>query len=446
MTDTLLKPSADADRKQAQRFASWLSAEGVDFESDPAAERYRFVIGLLQDAIRLKQPPQRVPVCLSPGHFPLEYAGCTFYDAMYDPLALGQALEKYHSDFDPDTFSGSFIGSGAILDLLDARLYQWPGHGVSRAHEYQFVEQEVMRAEEYDELIADPSGFHLRRFLPRVCGALKPLEKMPDLLNLRHMSSMAAGVHPFHLPEMRGMLQTLAQAGAQAERWTAAGRAVSRRITGRGFPALAGGIAEAPYDIIGDSLRGTRGISLDMKRCPDKLLAACRVYVPSQIRRAVAAADTSGNPLIFMPLHKGAHSFMSGAQFETFYWPTLRQVIIGLINQGLVPVLFAESDYDSRLEIISDLPHGKTVWWFEKVDMARAKSTVGRVACLAGNISNIMFRAGTPDDIRQCCRQLIDTAGRRGGFILSTAAGLQGARPENVKTAIDFSRSYGVYT
>jgi len=51
---------------------------------------------------------------------------------------------------------------------------------------------------------------------------------------------------------------------------------------------------------------------------------------------------------------------------------------MGLINEGFVPLLFAEGGYNSRLEVISDLPKGKTVWWFENTDMARAKQTVGK--------------------------------------------------------------------
>jgi len=53
--------------------------------------------------------------------------------------------------------------------------------------------------------------------------------------------------------------------------------------------------------------------------------------------------------------------------------------------------------------------------------------------------------AGTPDDVENYCRTLIDTAGKDGGFILSSGAGVQGSKPENVKAMIDFSKAYGVY-
>ena len=47
---------------------------------------------------------------------------------------------------------------------------------------------------------------------------------------------------------------------------------------------------------------------------------------------------------------------MSEKQFETFYWPTLKKVMMAYINEGLVPMPFAEGDYEPRLDIITDMP------------------------------------------------------------------------------------------
>jgi uroporphyrinogen-III decarboxylase len=131
---------------------------------------------------------------------------------------------------------------------------------------------------------------------------------------------------------------------------------------------------------------------------------------------------------------------MSDKQFRTFYWPTLRKVIVGLVNEGMVPLLFAEGGYASRLEIISDVPKGMTVWWFELTDMARVKETVGRVSCIAGNVSLSFLCTGTEDEVKEYCKRLIDIAGKDGGFILSTGAGMEGAKPENVRAMIDFTK------
>jgi hypothetical protein len=36
-----------------------------------------------------------------------------------------------------------------------------------------------MKADEYDMFLNDPTGFIIRRYLPRVCGALMPLAILP---------------------------------------------------------------------------------------------------------------------------------------------------------------------------------------------------------------------------------------------------------------------------
>jgi uroporphyrinogen-III decarboxylase len=163
------------------------------------------------------------------------------------------------------------------------------------------------------------------------------------------------------------------------------------------------------------------------------------------VKLGVASCKANKHIMPFIPLHKGADGFMSDDQFRSFYWPTLRKLIIGLINEGLVPQLFAEGAYNHRLEVISDTPKGKTVWWFDRSDMSKAKATVGKVSCIAGNVSLDLLCTGSPDEMRTYCKNLIEGAGKDGGFILSTGAGMQGSKAPNVMAMIESSIEYGVY-
>lgn len=148
---------------------------------------------------------------------------------------------------------------------------------------------------------------------------------------------------------------------------------------------------------------------------------------------------------MFIPLHKGADGFMSDGQFKEFYWPTLRKLILGLIDEGLVPSLFAEGGYGSRLEVIRDVPKGKTIWYFDYTDMAQAKEALGDVACIMGNVPVALIHTGTPEATTAYCRNLIATAGKSGGFILATGAGIERGRPENLRAMIESAKKYGMY-
>jgi uroporphyrinogen-III decarboxylase len=216
-------------------------------------------------------------------------------------------------------------------------------------------------------------------------------------------------------------------------------------MTASGFPNIVGGFTKAPFDVIGDTLRGTKGIMLDMYRQPDKLLEAMDRLTPLMIKMGVGSAQMFGHPLIFMPLHKAADGFLSAEQFKKFYWPTFRKVMMGLIAEGVVPMPAAEGHWDTRLEVLSDLPKGKTMWMIDQSDMTKAKKTLGKVACLFGNVPSALLGLGTPQEVKDYVKKLIDVAGKGGGFIVSNGAFFDHAKPENIHAMVDTTREYGVY-
>ena len=446
MQERFIDISAGAEQKQEEQFSIWLRGEGIPFADADIEAAYRERVTLIKDAIQLRHIPSRIPICPSAGFFPNEYAGITMYDAMYDYEALSNAWECYHRDLEPDAYNGpTTIVPGKVLDILDLKLYRWPGHGVAKEREYQFVEDEYMKAEEYQDLIDDPTGFFLTVYFPRIFGSLKPFETFPLLPPVNEIPVVPPTVMRFGTDAMQGAFQSLGQAGEEALRWRAAVGKISGRIMGRGFPDFTGGFTKAPFDVIGDSLRGTTGVMLDIFRHPDELKEACERLTPMMVKSGVAACRANNHIMPFIPLHKGADGFMSDEMFRTFYWPTLRKVIIGLINEGMVPLLFAEGTYNDRLDVISDIPKGKAVWWFDRTDMKRAKETVGQVACLAGNMPLDLLCTGTPNQVESYCKDLIEVAAPGGGFIFSSGAGMQGSKPENVKAMIASVREYGVY-
>ncbi len=438
--------SDSAEEKQDQLFETWLAGKNISF-ADPGSESlYKERATLYRDAIQMKKPPKRIPVCPSAGSFPIEYAGITWHEAMYDYAKLSFAWQKYHDDFDPDGLNAPRnIAPGKALELLGLSLYRWAGGGLRHDQEYQFVEKEYMKADEYMDLIDDPTGFFLYSFFPRVCTRLEAFGKLPLMPPIHELPVVPSGLIPFGLDEVADALGHLMQAGREVHLWLKQVNKINIRIMGQGKPSFSAGFTKAPFDVIGDSLRGTKGVLMDMFRHPEELIEACDRLVPFMVKSGAAACKAAGHVMPFIPLHKGADTFMSEKQFETFYWPSLRKVIVGLINEGVVPQLFVEGGYNRRLDIINDLPRGKVVWWFDSTDMARAKETVGQNNCIAGNVPLDILCTGTPDDVKACCRKLIDTAGKEGGFILTSGAGVQGSKPGNVKAMIEFSKEYGIY-
>ncbi len=302
-----------------------------------------------------------------------------------------------------------------------------------------------MMANEYDALIQDPSGFFNHVYLPRVFGALGGFQMLPFLPGILEMYGVALNFIPFGLPPVQETYQALFEAGAEALQWVGAMGGADGALATFGFPNILGGFTKAPFDVIGDTLRGTKGIMLDIYRQPDKLIQAMEAFVPLMIGMGVASAQQTGNPLIFIPLHKGADGFLSDEQFKKFYWPTLKAVILGLIEGGCVPLPAAEGGYSSRLNVVKDLPKGKTLWMIDLTDMAKVKETLGQNACLLGNVPSAMLNLSTPQEVRDYVKELIDAAGKDGGLIICNGSFFDHAKPENVKAMVDAAKEYGVY-
>jgi uroporphyrinogen-III decarboxylase len=395
----------------------------------------------LMDAVQLKTP-DRVPISIGLNYQPAKLAGTTTWIAYYDFPKWKQVYIEAAQYYQPDRLFVVPNQSGEVLEALDAKQIRWPGHGVSRYHTHQFVEGEYMKENEYDLLLNDTSDFLIRCYLPRVYGILAPTATLPPLNTLMMML-------PFHnlaTPEFADMLERLTKIAREAVEWQKGSFSLVHELTELGFfcrqaPIMAG----APFDNISDFLRGMRGSMLDMYRRPDKVLQTCEMLCRIQLERIEALPDAKEFTPTFMALHRGADGFMSLKQFETFYWPYLLQVINALVDKGYTPDIFFEGNYNSRLEHLAEMPKGKVIARFDKIDIRRAKEILGNKICISGNVPVSALQLGTTDDVKRVCRELIDVVGKNGGYIMGPASTLDEVKPENLKTMIDFTKEYGRY-
>jgi uroporphyrinogen-III decarboxylase len=407
---------------------------------------YKERLKRIQHAIQLRKP-DRVPLTPFFTFFTAKYAGISFREAMYDLDKLETGLEKLILDFEPDACPDTYriLSWAPVLEVLDYKQLIWPGHGLGPNRTYQFVEDEYMTAEEYDDFLFDPTGFLLTTIFPRIWGALKAFENLPPVYSA-YYTRMVPFAAAFGEPAMINAMSTLMKAGAEGRKILERATAFNKRMAERGFPPLFGSSVYAPFDYIGDFLRGTRGIMLDMYRCPDQLHDALEKVYQMMLRLGLSAPKLPGVHLVFIPLHKGLDGFMSLDQFKMFFWPTLKKLMLDLIEAGYTPCPLWEGNCDSRLETIADMPKGKTVYWFEQTDIFRAKEILGDRICLRGNVPASLLNVGTPQQVEDYCKKLIDVVGRDGGFLMDGATGIPDeAKPENVRAMVETTKSYGVY-
>jgi uroporphyrinogen-III decarboxylase len=195
-----------------------------------------------------------------------------------------------------------------------------------------------------------------------------------------------------------------------------------------------------------DTLRGMRGIMLDIMRRPEKLLAAEEKALKYQLEFAIGFSQATGLKRAFIPLHRGSDGFMSLEQFERFYWPQLKEMMVTLVDHDIMPVCFYEGVWDQRLEYLADLPKGKTAGWFQRSDIFKVKDVVGDTMCIIGGMKNSLLKNGTVEKVRARTQELCERVGEGGGFIMSMGVGeMEGSDLELVRAWADATREFGVY-
>ena len=432
------------EEKREKRYEWWLSAD-INFSSPEARKNYRERALRYVQAYRVEKP-DRVPVTLPVGNWPAYLAGTDLKTVIHDYDKLRQAWREFYDKFELDSaITPGMVLPAKVYELLEYKLYSWPGHGLPpNATSIQFVEGEYMKEDEYPLLISDPSDFWMRVYIPRVFAVFEPWKSLSPFTSI--IEAPAAWFMPYMRPDMQAATRRLIEVGNELSVWTKVVGEFGKWAQESGYPATRMTFCKAPFDTIGDTLRGTKGIVRDMFKRPEQLLEAIDVVTEFTIRQTVASANATQAVSAMFPLHKGADGFMSPKQFEKFYWPSLKKVCDALLKEGIRPELFAEGSYDSRLETVNEFPKGAVGWLFDKTDMARAKKILGSTCCISGNVPSSLMVTGEPKQVKEYCRKLIEVCAPGGGFVLTGGAHVNQGNPDNLRAMTEAAKEYGRYS
>ncbi len=401
----------------------------------------------IQDVMELRQP-DRIPIQLPMSYMLAELGGITNQEFLENPDKAQEILEKAALEFQPDTIMGTLPSDSRPFVRLGDRMTRWPGHGLPPNGQYQFVENEFMKAEDYDAFLDDVSDWAIRVYLPRAFRALEGFALLPPtgmhLFGAYNILSAASLANPAILDAFKAyyeVIKIMAENGVRSMK-------NMQRMAALGFAGgtLAGFNVEAPFDFMSDTLRGMRGIMLDIMQRPEKLLAAEEKVSRLQIKFAIESARATGLKRVMMPLHRGSDGFLSLRQFERFYWPQLKHMILTFIENGITPGVFYEGVWDQRLQYLAELPKGKTIGWFQASNIFKVKEVLGDTMCIIGGMPNSLLQGGTIEEVRAHTKMLCQVVGKGGGYVMSVGVGeMSGCKPELVKAWVEATKEFGTY-
>jgi hypothetical protein len=392
--------------------------------------RYQSRLNRYVTAMRNGQPDM-IPIRPFVAEFTGVYAGYTCQELAHDYHKAFAAARKCAADFDWDAVVGNmvYVWTG-LTQAIGLRYYGIPGIDIPAGTGFQYREppqqQAFMRSDEYDQLIEDPTGFLLNVWLPRVSSAV---QKAGEPVTQEHNLSFLKGG--------MAMMEYFGGFGTQNAQLRAESGTVS----------AISGIFKAPMDILADKLRGYLGLVEDLFERRDKVMAACEALMPHLCHVARTTADPQRLVPIGYWMHRGGVPFVSPEIFKNVYWATVKPIIEELWAAGHQTLFYAEGKWDHHLESFAELPAGSIVYHVDQGDIFKAHRVLGEKFCLSGGVSNVTLAYGSPDDVRQCCKKIIDGVARDGGYIMDASAIVQNdAKVESIRAMTDFTRDYGVYS
>jgi len=395
----------------------------------------------------------RVPMHTTGNIYAVVHAGYTMAEVIYDETMEKQkkSIEKYLLDYDPDCSTGSdhLSGEGRAMEIVAPKFIDWagrPGNKLDENSLMQFIEFPILEDGEFETFFSDRTAWKMNKSMPALAGIAEPMRNFS--MPLSHGGYMRDFVAAFSTPEMKEMIRKCWEADELFKTIGKRKMQMTREIAELGFPMLGGGWASVPFDMYSDMLRGTLLSLTDLYENEEEVTRFIEERQPimlEEIRRMNPDGKKNGK-YVYMMLHKGLDGFMSDAYYVKYYWRHLQEIIETIVSVGMVPFIFCEGRYSTRLEHLREVPKGKVIYKFEDTPMELCKKVLGDVACITGGFDNTLLTFGTPEKVRDAAKKMLDDCAPGGGFIFQTKSSLVGdVKPENVDAMFDTVREYGKY-
>ena len=208
------------------------------------------------------------------------------------------------------------------------------------------------------------------------------------------------------------------------------------------------GFTYCGLDFLFNTIRGIRGLSLDMRKDPAKVEAAIEALNELYFYPGLEALKKSAGPnpdyCFDYDITMLCHTILNPKQFERFLWPNLKAVLDVLAEKKLTVRLFFEGSSKRFWEYLKDYPKGIITMHPEQDDVFELRKELPNCAILGGMPVSLLGN-GTAKECVDHAKRLCDELGKDGGFILcqdKMVSFRNDAKSENVKAVCDFIREY----
>ncbi len=283
-----------------------------------------------------------------------------------------------------------------------------PGKDLGDNELFQFIEEPLMKVEDYDIIINKGFGKW----------------QMPFVASIQNPPFTG----PFKIFKViSGFIRSGKSAGAAEKFWGE-----------KGIPLMFHSGTAPAFDTFSLS-RGLEDFFYDLYDEPDKVKEACAKATPAIIKTAIQNCPKGGRIAIFAM--RSSATFISPSMFEEFSWPYLKQMILAFHDAGLTSVIHCDGDWLPMMPYFKEVPKGSCIIELDgATDIEKAYEILKGYQVLRGDVPASVLAFGTAEETKAYCDKLINLA-MGGGFIIGSGCEVPlNAKEENVSAFINCTK------
>ena len=182
----------------------------------------------------------------------------------------------------------------------------------------------------------------------------------------------------------------------------------------------------------------------DLYYRPELVEAALDTMTDEIITSAKAMKKMSGGDTIFVAEERAEAGIYPLKIFERFWMPFTKRIVDGFNDAGIRPWFHLDHNWDLNIPYFKELPRASCLLDFDGVtDIFRAKEILKDHLCLVSDVSASLFSLGTPQQVNDYVKKLIDKLGVDGGHILGSGCVVPpDCKIENFKAFVNTGKTY----
>jgi uroporphyrinogen-III decarboxylase len=164
------------------------------------------------------------------------------------------------------------------------------------------------------------------------------------------------------------------------------------------------------------------------------------------IRFIEAKAETFNVQKIEMiDLYGDNAGYLSKNDFQEFVLPYNKEIYDYFSNETSVNLYHCDGRVSHFIDLIPEMNCNCLYSFDPTADLKSVVEKIGNRVCLVGNLDPIrLLRNGTPQQVKEKCKELIEIGKKAPGFVLSSGGELaNGTPPENIDAVLEAIDEYG---